>query len=91
LHRAKGTDFDVVYIAHAVEGLLPDLRAKDSLLRTRLLNPRLPEDPLEYVQFRLNEERRLAYTAMTRATDRVVWTATELDSPSQQLEPSRFL
>jgi superfamily I DNA/RNA helicase/RecB family exonuclease len=91
LHRSKGTEFDVVYIANAVEGQLPDLRSKDSLLRTRLLNPRLPEDPLEYVQFRLNEERRLAYTAMTRATDRVVWTATELDSPSQQLEPSRFL
>ncbi len=91
LHRSKGTEYDVVYIAHAIEGLLPDLRSKDSLLRTRLLNPKLPEDPLEYVQFRLNEERRLAYTAMTRATNRVVWTATEIDSPSQQLEPSRFL
>ncbi len=91
LHRSKGTEFDVVYIAHAVEGLLPDLRAKDSMLRTRLLNPHLPEDPAEYIQFRLNEERRLAYTAMTRATNRVVWTATALDGPSQQIEPSRFL
>ncbi len=91
LHRAKGTEFDVVFIAHAVEGHLPDLRTRDSMLRTRLLNPRLPEDPAEYVQFRLSEERRLAYTAMTRATNRVVWTATEVDSPSEQLEPSRFL
>lgn len=91
LHRAKGTEFDVVYIANAVEGLLPDLRTKDSLLKTRLLNERLPEDPVAYVQFRLNEERRLAYTAMTRATHRVVWTATEVDSPFEQLEPSRFI
>ncbi len=91
LHGAKGTEYDAVYIAHAIEGLLPDLRTKDSLLKTRLLNPQLPEDPSAYVQFRLSEERRLAYTAMTRATDRVVWTATLLDSPSEQIEPSRFL
>lgn len=91
LHRAKGTEFDVVYIANAVEGLLPDLRSRDSILRTRLLNPQLPEDPAEYVQFRLSEERRLAYTAMTRATRRVVWTATKFDSSSEQSQPSRFL
>jgi len=91
LHGAKGTEYDAVYIAHAVEGLLPDLRTKDSLLKTRLLNPQLPEDPTEYVQFRLAEERRLAYTAMTRATDRVAWSATVVDNPSEQIEPSRFL
>lgn len=91
LHGAKGTEYDAVYIAHAIEGLLPDLRTKDSLLKTRLLNPQLPEDPSAYVQFRLSEERRLAYTAMTRATDRVVWTATVVDNPSEQIEPSRFL
>jgi RecB family exonuclease len=28
---------------------------------------------------------------MTRATDKVVWTATEIDSTREQLEPSRFL
>lgn len=91
MHRAKGTEYDAVYVAHAVEGLLPDLREKDSLLRTRLLNPHLPEERVEYMHFRLNEERRLAYTAMTRATDRVVWTATELDSKSEQIRPSQFL
>ncbi len=91
LHRAKGTEYDAVYIANAVEGKLPDLRSKDSILKTRLLNPRLPEDTGEYTAFRLAEERRLAYTAMTRATERVVWTATETDSSSEQLEPSRFL
>ena len=91
LHRAKGTEYDAVYIANAIEGELPDLRSRDSILKTRLLNPRLPEDSGDYILFRLAEERRLAYTAMTRATDKVVWTATETDSSSQQLEPSRFL
>ena len=91
LHAAKGTEYDVIYIANAVEGALPDLRTKDSLLKTRLLNPHLPEDAASYVQFRLSEERRLAYTAMTRATDMAVWTATLIDSPAEQVEPSRFL
>ncbi|MFV2000807.1 MAG: ATP-dependent helicase [Acidimicrobiia bacterium] len=91
LHGAKGTEFDVVYIAHAVEGELPDLRTRDSLLGVRLLNPHLPSDTGEYVAFRLDEERRLAYTAMTRATSRVVWTATSNDSVHDGLQPSRFL
>lgn len=91
LHRAKGTEYDAVYIANAIESQLPDLRSKDSILKTRLLNPRLPEDSGAYIRFRLAEERRLAYTAMTRATNKVVWTATEIESSAEQLEPSRFL
>jgi len=91
LHRAKGTEFDVVYIAHAVEGELPDLRTRDSLLGVRFLNPHLPTDTGEYVAFRLDEERRLAYTAMTRATSRVVWSATSSESEHGGLQPSRFL
>ena len=91
LHRAKGTEFDVVYIANAVEGELPDLRSRDSLLGARLLNPHLPTDTSDYIAFRLDEERRLAYTAMTRATSRVVWTATSNDQDRQGSQPSRFL
>ena len=91
LHRAKGTEFDVVYIANAIEGQLPDLRTRDSLLGVRLLNPHLPSSTNDYVAFRLDEERRLAYTAMTRATSRVVWTATSNDETGSGLQPSRFL
>ncbi|MCL1593050.1 MAG: ATP-dependent helicase [Actinomycetia bacterium] len=91
LHRAKGTEFDVVYIANAVEGQLPDLRARDSLLGVRLLNPHLPPKTNDYVAFRLDEERRLAYTAMTRATSRVIWTATSNDTTHDGVQPSRFL
>ena len=91
LHDAKGTEYDIVYVANAVEGALPDLRTRDSLLGTRLLSPHLPTDANDYVAFRLDEERRLAYTATTRATSRVVWTATASNDPSAGGQPSRFL
>jgi superfamily I DNA/RNA helicase/RecB family exonuclease len=91
LHDAKGTEYDIVYVANAVEGALPDLRARDSLLGTRLLSPHLPSDTNDYVAFRLDEERRLAYTATTRATSRVVWTAAANNDPAAGGQPSRFL
>jgi ATP-dependent exoDNAse (exonuclease V) beta subunit len=91
LHQAKGLDFDVVFISDAVEGVFPDLRTRDSLLGTRHLQPYLPADTAGYLAFRLQEERRLAYTAMTRATRRVVWTATDSGFDVDGGTPSRFL
>ena len=91
LHQSKGLEFDVVFIADAVEGVFPDLRSRDSLLNTRHLQPSLPTDTAGYLRFRLDEERRLAYTAMTRATRRVVWTATDSGYDEGIGIPSRFL
>lgn len=91
LHQSKGLEFDVVFIADAVEGVFPDLRARDSLLATRRLSPHQPSDMSGYLSFRLQEERRLAYTAMTRATRRVVWTATASGFDEGGGIPSRFL
>ncbi len=91
LHQAKGLDFDVVFIADAVEGVFPDLRTRDSLLGTRHLQPHLPADTVGYLAFRLQEERRLAYTAMTRATRRVVWTTTDSGFDLDGGSPSRFI
>lgn len=91
LHQAKGLNFDVVFIADAVEGVFPDLRTRDSLLGTRHLQPHLPTDTAGYLAFRLQEERRLAYTTMTRATRRVVWTATDSGSGLGGATPSRFI
>jgi superfamily I DNA/RNA helicase/CRISPR/Cas system-associated exonuclease Cas4 (RecB family) len=91
LHQSKGLEFDVVFIADAVEGVFPDLRTRDSLLNTRHLQPSLPTDTAGYLRFRLDEERRLAYTAMTRATRRVVWTATDSGYNEGTGIPSRFL
>ena len=91
LHQSKGLEFEVVFIADAVEGVFPDLRATDSLLGVRHLMPHLPDNPAEYKAFRLQEERRLAYTAMSRARRRVVWTATSTGFEEGRGIPSRFL
>ncbi len=91
LHQAKGLEFDTVFICDAVEGVFPDLRPRDSLLGVRHLMDHLPTEPADYTAFRLQEERRLAYTAMTRARARVVWTATSVGSEAGRGVPSRFL
>lgn len=91
LHQAKGMEFDVVFIADAREGVLPDLRSRDSLLGTRHLSPNLSGDDRAYSRFRIQEERRLAYTAMCRARARVVWTCTVGAPDHSGGAPSRFL
>lgn len=91
LHQAKGLEFEVVFIADAVEGVFPDLRFRDSLLGVRRLLPDVPHESGPYRHFRLQEERRLAYTAMTRAARRVVWTATSTGFEEGRGIPSRFL
>jgi superfamily I DNA/RNA helicase/RecB family exonuclease len=91
LHQSKGLEFDVVFIADAVEGVFPDLRTRDSLLGVRHLLDHIPTDPAAYRLYRLQEERRLAYTAMTRAARRVVWTSTATGFEEGRGIPSRFL
>jgi len=90
LHQAKGLELDVVFIADAVDGVFPDLRSRDSLLGVRHLLPHVPTDTAQYRAFRLREESRLAYTAMTRARRRVIWTATERGLDEAPGRPSRF-
>jgi superfamily I DNA/RNA helicase/RecB family exonuclease len=90
LHQAKGLEFEVVVIADARDGTFPDLRPRESLLGTRHLAEGFMPG-LEYGRFRLQEEMRLAYTAMTRATRRVIWTCTTLGAEDGSGVPSRFL
>ena len=91
LHQSKGLSFDVVFIADAREGVLPDLRKRDSLLGTRHLSPSHGTDDTAYARFRLQEEKRLAYSAMCRAARRVVWTCTSTGPDTGEGMPSRFL
>jgi superfamily I DNA/RNA helicase/RecB family exonuclease len=90
LHQSKGLEFDVVFIADAVEGVFPDLRQRATLLGTERLSGQ-SSDPGDALRRQLQEEMRLAYTAMTRATIRVVWTATSAGIDEGQLRPSRFV
>jgi superfamily I DNA/RNA helicase/RecB family exonuclease len=91
LHQAKGVELDTVFIADAVDGVFPDLRSRDSLLGVRHLLADVPTEAAAYRTFRLQEESRLAYTAMTRARRRVVWTATQRHLDDGPGRPSRFL
>ena len=91
LHQAKGLEFDVVFIADAAEGSFPDLRRTAALLRPEMLSPDHSLSPETSMRFRLQEEMRLAYTAMTRAKQRVVWTATSAAIDEGERRPSRFL
>jgi superfamily I DNA/RNA helicase/CRISPR/Cas system-associated exonuclease Cas4 (RecB family) len=91
MHQAKGLEFDAVFIADATDGIIPDLRPRDSFLDTRLLDSRQPVDRADYALARLREEMRLAYTAMCRASGRVVWTTTAAGVAEDQGSPSRFL
>ncbi|HKX74361.1 MAG TPA: ATP-dependent DNA helicase [Acidimicrobiia bacterium] len=90
LHQAKGLEFEVVFIADAAEGSFPDLRRSRAMLRPELLSASFAAagNPL---RLRLQEEMRLAYTAMTRARRRVVWTATSAAIDEGERRPSRFL
>ena len=90
LHQVKGLEFQVVFIADAVDGVLPDLRRTESLLRTERLDPiRTGSGPAKHR--RIREEARLLYTAMTRARSRVVITATSAGPNEEQRRPSRFM
>lgn len=91
LHQAKGLEFDVVFIADAAEDVFPDTRRSRALLQPHLLSPDRSADAAGQVMFRLQEEMRLAYTAMTRARSRVVWTATGAGIEESGSRPSRFL
>jgi superfamily I DNA/RNA helicase/RecB family exonuclease len=91
LHQAKGLEFELVFIANASEGVFPDLRRSRRMLRPELLSPERTIDPHAIHLFQLQEEMRLAYTAMTRARSRVVLTATSAGIDQGERRPSRFL
>ncbi len=91
LHQAKGLEFDVVFIANAVEGVFPDLRRGRRMLKPELLSPERTTDPQAQHLFQVQEEMRIAYTAMTRSRLRVVWTATDAGVDQGEHRPSRFL
>ncbi|GJF29958.1 helicase UvrD [Kitasatospora sp. NE20-6] len=88
-HRSKGLEWRVVVVAGVQEGLWPDLRRRGSLLEADRIGRDGLAEPLSPAAL-LGEERRLFYTAATRAKDRLIVTAVKAPAEDGD-EPSRFL
>ena len=79
IHAAKGLEFPIVFICGLEDGLFPSLREREHELED--------QDSLE-------EERRLAYVAITRAEDRLILTNARTRRHWGEIRsqrPSRFL
>ncbi|GAA2819760.1 hypothetical protein GCM10010441_50150 [Kitasatospora paracochleata] len=88
-HRSKGLEWRLVVVAGVQEGLWPDLRRRGSLLEADRIGRDGLAEPLSPAAL-LGEERRLFYTAVTRAKERLVVTAVKAPAEDGD-EPSRFL
>jgi DNA helicase-2/ATP-dependent DNA helicase PcrA len=77
LHRSKGLEFPVVFLAGMNQGLLPHRRS------CVYVNGELVPESVE-------EERRLCYVGMTRARERLYLSTTEMYQ-GKPAEPSMFL
>jgi DNA helicase II / ATP-dependent DNA helicase PcrA len=78
IHAAKGLEFPVVFLCGLEEGLFPSLRERDDTSERAALE----------------EERRLAYVAITRAKDRLILTNARTRRVWSEIRmnmPSRFL
>jgi DNA helicase-2/ATP-dependent DNA helicase PcrA len=87
VHKAKGLEFPVVYVVGLVQGRFPwpsrgdVVELPDALLRDRPASP----------DFRLQEERRLFYVAMTRAEEALHLTWAHDYGGRRRRKPSQFV
>jgi len=71
IHKAKGLEFDTVFMVGLVDGKFPSRERSDSIeLPVDLIQEELPEG-----DFHIQEERRLFYVGMTRARRRLYLTS----------------
>lgn len=71
IHSAKGLEFPVVFLVNLVEGRFPTRERKEQIsVPDKLIKEILPTG-----DFHLEEERRLFYVGMTRAKDKLIFSA----------------
>ncbi|MDQ6636931.1 MAG: ATP-dependent helicase [Candidatus Dormibacteraeota bacterium] len=87
MHRAKGLEFDTVFLPSLVESRVPH-RQRPDLLE---LPAQLVEPAVRGKEDQVAEERRLFYVAMTRARCRLVLTYADRYEGSRLWRQSRFL
>lgn len=87
IHKAKGLEWPIVYIADCTEGSFP--------LRESFRGLHLPTGLVSAHESaaddHMAEERRLMYVAMTRAKDELILTHSQTHSGNSTRKPSRFL
>ncbi|MBI4009072.1 ATP-dependent helicase [Candidatus Roizmanbacteria bacterium] len=71
VHSAKGLEFPIVFLVNLVEGRFPSRDRRDQIpIPDKLIREVLPEG-----DYHLQEERRLFYVGMTRAEQKLVFSA----------------
>ncbi|WP_416150434.1 UvrD-helicase domain-containing protein [Salipaludibacillus sp. HK11] len=87
IHRSKGLEYPVIYLIGASETILPHSSALEADQRKDSL---IPGEGKQKIACAIEEERRLAYVAITRAQEELC-----ISSPSmyrgKQISVSRFL
>jgi len=87
LHKAKGLEFEAVFLAGLVEKRFPSLDRKEAIP----LPDELVKDLLPSGDFHLQEERRLFYVGMTRAKRHLFLTRARDYGTKREWKRSRFL
>lgn len=74
VHSSKGLEFDVVFLVNLVSDRFPSRERSEKIPLPQSI---LKEDLSDKADFHLEEERRLFYVGMTRARERLFFTAAD--------------
>ena len=87
LHKAKGLEFEAVFLAGLVEKRFPSVDRKETIpLPDEMIKDHLPSG-----DFHLEEERRLFYVGMTRAKQHLFLTRARDYGTKREWKRSRFV